>query len=163
MARPKKWTKEKIDTKATEVFELMRTEGLSLRKILERNGMPSRTVFYQWMKEHNELTNHYARAHEERSELIFDDILHIADNSNADYSGIREDGSLIINRKNIQRSKLRIDARKWSLSKMQPKKYGSSIDVTSDKKKINNTIPLTLSDGRVYENLKNDLRKEEEE
>lgn len=161
MARPKKWTKEKIDTKATEVFELMKTEGLSLRKILERNGMPSRTIFYQWMKEYKELTNHYAHAHEERADLIFDEILEIADNSNADYTGTREDGSLIINRENIQRSKLKIDARKWSLAKMQPKKYGNKVDITTDREKINYTIPLVLSEGRTYNDLVNDLKKEE--
>jgi len=32
---------------------------------------------------------------------------------------------------NIQRSRLRIDARKWVASKLKPKKYGDRIDHTS--------------------------------
>lgn len=31
----------------------------------------------------------------------------------------------------VQRSKLRVDARKWVAAKLKPKKYGDKIDVTS--------------------------------
>jgi hypothetical protein len=35
-----------------------------------------------------------------------------------------------------QRDRLRVDARKWLLSKMLPKKYGDKLDVTSDGEKM---------------------------
>jgi hypothetical protein len=44
-----------------------------------------------------------------------------------------------INHNVIQRNKLQIDARKWMLGKMQPKKYGDKLDVTTDGDKLQNT------------------------
>jgi hypothetical protein len=32
------------------------------------------------------------------------------------------------NRKNIQRSRLRVDARKWAAAKLAPKKYGDRVE-----------------------------------
>ncbi len=144
MARPIKWTKEKIEGKTAEIFELMRTEGLSLRKILGRGGMPDYKTFNNWIKEKDQLFQQYARAREERADLIFDEILEIADQSNADYAGTRDDGSLIIDGENIQRSKLKIDARKWMLGKMQPKKYGdkSTLELEGSEDKPINIISL---------------------
>ena len=48
------------------------------------------------------------------------------------------------NKEFINRSKVRIDARKWMLGKMQPKKYGDKLDVTTDGEKINN-IPNVIN------------------
>lgn len=38
--------------------------------------------------------------------------------------------------------RLKIDARKWVVARMLPKKYGDKIDITTDNKPINN-ISLT--------------------
>jgi hypothetical protein len=50
----------------------------------------------------------------------------------------------VVNTEHIQRSRLRVDARKWIASKLKPKKYGDKMDVTSDGKAIKgNTIMFT--------------------
>ena len=36
----------------------------------------------------------------------------------------------------IQHRRLQIDARKWVLAKMNPKKYGDKVDLTSDGEKL---------------------------
>lgn len=83
--------------------------------------------FYELLDESEEKRKRYARACEERAEKMFDDILEIADESNADLAVC--DGKLIVDGEAIQRSKLKIEARKWMLAKMQPKKYGDKIDI----------------------------------
>lgn len=87
-----------------------------------RAFMSSKT-FYELMEQFPDLVKRYARACEARAESIFEDILEIADEANADLT-ISEKGQLIVNGEAVQRSKLRVDARKWVLSKLDPKKYG---------------------------------------
>jgi len=112
--------------------------GRSLRSILRREDMPSSRTISKWLKEDDEKVKQYAYAMEQRAEMIFEDILLIADdNSNDTY--VNEDGIELINHDVINRAKLRIDARKWILAKMVAKKYGNALDITSDHKQI---LPL---------------------
>jgi hypothetical protein len=47
----------------------------------------------------------------------------------------------VVNNEVVNRSKLRVDTRKWLMAKMKPKVYGDKVDVTSDGKQIKgNTI-----------------------
>ena len=57
-------------------------------------------------------------------------MLEIADNSTNDWmERRREDGTVVtvLNGEHVQRSRLRIDTRKWLLAKLQPKKYGKHV------------------------------------
>ena len=56
---------------------------------------------------------------------MFEEILEIADENNADAYVV--DGETKIDGNTVQRSKLKIDARKWMLGKMQPTKYGDKV------------------------------------
>ena len=100
-------------------------EGNSLRSVLSKKDMPSRYTFFEWLKDDDEKANQYARACEVRAEGIFEDILEIADNSSNDT--IITDKGEIPNSEWIARSRLKVDARKWMLGKMNPKKYGEKI------------------------------------
>jgi hypothetical protein len=64
-----------------------------------------------------------------RADILFEEILEIADDSKKDT--IITDQGITIDNEFVQRSRIKIDARKWMLGKMQPKKYGDKIDVTS--------------------------------
>ena len=69
----------------------------------------------------------YARAREALAEHWADEILEIADDATNDWMGRqRRDGvtEIVLNRDHVERSKQRIDARKWLLSKALPKVYG---------------------------------------
>lgn len=100
-------------------------EGASLRSILVREDMPSRYAFFEWLKYDKEKANQYARACDLRADIIFEEILNIADDASND-TIITERGE-IPNSEWIARSRLRVDSRKWVLSKMNPKKYGDRI------------------------------------
>lgn len=101
--------------------------GSSLRQAIKGLSISTAT-FYQLLDADELKKKRYARACEERAEAMFDEIIEISDNANADLT-IGEKGNLVIDGEAVQRSRLKIDARKWALSKMFPKKYGDKLDV----------------------------------
>jgi hypothetical protein len=133
MARQKK-TYDKFK----QVIKLIENEGISLRKACERVKM-GRDVFDSICDEDEKYQNQYARAREKRADMIFEEILQIADSQGEDMGINPITGEEQINHNVIQRNKLQIDARKWMLGKMQPKKYGDKLDVTTDGDKLQNT------------------------
>jgi hypothetical protein len=105
--------------------------GASVRSACKKDGTPSLDTFYKWLEKDKSKAERYARATEKRAEAIFEDILNIADEN---YKDTYVDGEGIerTDYDVIQRSKLRVDSRKWVLAKMMPKRYGDKLDVTSD-------------------------------
>ena len=104
--------------------------GESLRTIGCDDIMPSQGTIYRWLAQHDEFREMYVRARETQADTLADEILDIADNSANDWMekhgdqgenvGWRENGEA------INRSKLRIDSRKWLAAKLQPRKYGDA-------------------------------------
>ena len=133
------------DKDKDNIFEYVCQEiekGRALRNVLKDDNMPSTSTFYQWLDNDEVKAKQYARATEVRADIIFDDILAIADENTNDTS-INENGIEVVNNDVIQRSRLRIDARKWVLSKLNPKKFGDKADITSGGEKIQN-IPTSI-------------------
>jgi hypothetical protein len=122
-------------------------QGESLRNALSGSDTPSRTTFFKWIDDDEEKLNQYTRACEARADLIFEDILEIADENNADVY-VDDLGVAKIDGNSVNRSRLKVDARKWMLSKMQPKKYGEKLDLTSKGDKIETTqiIGMVIKD-----------------
>ena len=104
-------------------------KGRALRNVLNDADMPSSKTFYNWLESDEDKVKRYARACELRADTIFEDILDIADDSSND---ITTDplGNERLNTEFVQRSRLRVDARKWIVSKLNPKKYGDKIENT---------------------------------
>ncbi|WP_185269591.1 terminase small subunit protein [Chryseobacterium bernardetii] len=154
-------TKEEVFSKIiTEIADV----GTPLRTILKRKGMPSSSTFFIWLNEDDSLSKRYAQAKEIQVEALADEILEIADDGSNDYMTIIK-GDMEYNVENKEvtnRSRLRVDTRKWLLSKIIPKKYGDKIDITSDGEKVTGSIPVVLENGRTIEDLKNDLKLDEE-
>ena len=50
-------------------------------------------------------------------------------------------------KKDVMRSRLRVDTRKWYLSKIVPKKYGEKLDLTSKGEKLPITGMIIKKDG----------------
>lgn len=108
-------------------------KGASLRSICTAEGMPSVATVMNWLAQKPEFLAYYARAREERAEWHFEDTLEIADDGRNDWmdSNDPENPGYRANHEHIARSKLRIDTRKWFLSRMFPKKYGEKFEVES--------------------------------
>lgn len=105
---------------ADDICSLL-ASGESLNSICKKTGFPNRSTVYRWLREHDEFRNNYARATEDRADSIFEEMLDIAD-------GAEEETA------SIAKARLQIDARKWILGKMNPKKF-------SDKQSIEHSGP----------------------
>jgi hypothetical protein len=127
MARPTDYTPEIAKRICQEL-----AEGRSLRAICEDEGMPHRSTVYDWLDANlHGFPDQYARARTRQADALLDEILEISDLTVADT--IAGEYGPLPNHEWITRSKVRIDARKWVMSKLAPKKYGDSrqLDVTS--------------------------------
>ena len=93
-------------------------EGKTLRLICALEGMPDRATVYRWLADdpNADFRDQYARARAIGLDLIADEVLEIADAPACAEGGAQ--GMPVENRR------LQIDARKWYLSKLAPKKYG---------------------------------------
>jgi len=148
--KKRQYTREEIESYLDSICELISEKGKSLRQALKVVEIAAST-FYQWLNDNEvvggfdlENSNHttvvgdvrkkqYAQACDLRQELLFDEVLTIADDGTND-TYIKEIGDGVeveaTNYDVIQRSKLRIEARQWALGKMNPKKYGSKVEAT---------------------------------
>lgn len=103
-------------------------EGEAVRTILKEKEMPNTETFYKWIDNDENKAKRYARACEDRATTIFEEILTIADDQECDvYKDA--DGVVQTNHNVIQRARLRVDSRKWIISKLQPTKYGDKVDI----------------------------------
>jgi hypothetical protein len=80
-----------------------------------------------WVEKYPELAVHYAQARARGYQLLADEIITISDEAEvaANYKG--EDVTLQLDATAIARNRLRVDTRKWMLSKMLPKVYGEKL------------------------------------
>src|SRR5580704_13515149 len=125
--RPSAYTDEIADAICLRI-----AEGESLREICKDDGMPDKVTALRWLQkpQYAEFRTQYARAREEQADRFADEILEIADDSTGDVEILPvTDGvaAEVVNHENIQRSRLRVDARKWAASKLAPKKYGDRV------------------------------------
>lgn len=99
--------------------------GESLPSICRDKAMPNRDTIYAWLMKHAPFRERFTLARELRADVYFDQILEIADDPTGDV--VANDGKRSIDWENVQRSRLRVDARKWICARMNPKKYGERI------------------------------------
>lgn len=128
-----------------DIFKRL-SEGEALRQILDEKEQITRGTFYKWVDESPEEIERYKAARLSREGVIFDEILQIADGEATtitdEYTG--ED---IVTKGDTQRDRLRVDARKWVLAKMNANKYGDKVttkhEAADDITELNITIKKT--------------------
>lgn len=122
---------------ATQLCQYL-SEGESLRTATTHKGMPSAATVFSWMRTNPEFLKQYEKAKQESTDAMAEEIMDIADNGANDWMEKHYGDNVVwvTNGEALQRSRLRVDVRKWLMSKMKPKKYGESLDVTSDHKPI---------------------------
>jgi len=110
--------------------------GKSVRSICEQDGMPSKDAIFEWLAKYPEFRTQYALAKELGAEAMAEDIFEIADDGRNDWmEKLAFHGGVPgweTNGENIQRSRLRVDARKWYLCHILPKKYGEKKAIEVD-------------------------------
>lgn len=123
------YSKDKIETVFNSIIERIEI-GESLRSILFDKEMPSTDTFYRWVDSDELKSKRYARATEIRADLIFDEMIQIADTPIDGVILETDDNGRTKEKKGdmLGHRRLQVDTRKWILSKMNPKKYGDKIE-----------------------------------
>lgn len=107
--------------------------GESLRSICLCENMPGLRTVMRWLDRDEGFRQQYARAREVQAEYLVDEIIEISDDGTNDYVARRDAENAIVgwreNGEVVNRSRLRVDARKWAASKLAPKKYGDKSQV----------------------------------
>lgn len=129
MGRPSDFTQDMADLICERI-----ADGESLRSICSEEGMPNKATVFRWLAAHDVFRDQYARAREAQADTLFDEILDIADDARNDWMAAHGEDDLgwKANGEHIQRSRLRLDARKWMAGKLQPKKYGEKLELSGD-------------------------------
>lgn len=113
-------------------------KGESLRAICRDDDMPAASSVFLWLNKHPEFTEQYARAREAQADFYAEEIIEISDDGTNDWMARRSEAEKgagiesgwVLNGEHVQRSRLRVDARKWFASKVAPKKYGDKLEAT---------------------------------
>lgn len=119
------------------------TSSQGLGKIAKKHGI-ARSNVLEYIRNNAEAQDRYARAKQLQMDYLAEEIIEISDDSSND-TIINEKGQKVEDKEWTNRSKLRVDTRKWLMSKLAPKKYGDKLDVTSDGKQIAPFV-LTLTE-----------------
>jgi len=134
--RPSDYTQDLADIICEQL-----ASGDSMRTVCKSEDMPGMSTVFRWLRERDEFRQQYETAKDEAADVMVEEINEIADNSTNDYITLLADAvkekppsewteedihvlAIKAAPENIQRSRLRVDARKWTASKLKPKKYG---------------------------------------
>lgn len=112
---------------AAEICRRLAT-GESLRHIIETDTdgvFPTRQTINEWIIANREsFADQYALARDAGLDVMSEELLAISDEQAEVYT--RDGGKFD---PDVQRDRLRVDTRKWYLSKLAPKRYGDKIAV----------------------------------
>jgi len=112
---------------AQEICEAIASHPFGVRRLRKMNPhWPSIDTIFKWKRKFKDFAERYALAKFDQIDVIVDEILDIADDGSNDY--YMGDHGLIADSEHINRSRLRIDSRKWLACKLAPKIYGDKIE-----------------------------------
>jgi hypothetical protein len=134
MARPSDYNQEIAAAICAEIVD-----GMSLRSICRKDDMPAISTVMLWLSRHAEFSEQYAHARDAQADTLADELLEICDDATNDWmdkelrnSKGEVTGSItVVDQEHINRSRLRVETRKWIASKLKPKKYGDRLTVDS--------------------------------
>lgn len=112
------------------------SDGESLNKICTTDDMPCRETFFAWLRNNKDAMTAYDLALAARAEKMAEEIVEIADEfPPSDGETGKIDAAWVSWQKN------RMDARKWTSSKLLPKKYGDRTTLAGD---ADNPVAMSL-------------------
>lgn len=130
--------------------------GESLNTVCDDPSFPHRDTVFDWLakdaarkaaKEVNEgevlFLDRYNVATTIRTDAMQEQILQIADDGKND-SYRDANGKVVVDHDNVRRAALRIDTRKWLMSRMNPKKYGDRPTETHVSTTVNSGFVMTI-------------------
>jgi len=150
MGRPTLFTPELAERICEEIAES--SKGLHFI-CKENEDFPNKSTVLRWLAipENSDFRDQYARAREAQADKLAAEILAISDDGTHDTMTvyIGDVTKEVEDKEWVNRSKLRVDARKWLASKLAPKKYGDKIDVTTGGEKITTPMIIDWNENRA--------------
>lgn len=141
--RPTLYTQELADL----ICQRVATCTFGLTRMCElHEDLPVKSTINLWRYKYPEFSTQYAQAKLKQADLMAEEILEIADDGQNDWmQSFGEDGEINwkLNGEHVQRSRLRIDTRKWLASKLLPKQYGQHAE---DEKQEDKSVIAMLID-----------------
>jgi hypothetical protein len=116
MGRPSKFT---ASLAAAICWRL--SQGELIYDIALDPEMPHRTTIHRWTEERPDFRQQFDLARQRQAHFLAEQALMIADDASGDVVGDQ------INHANVNRSRLRIDARRWLAGKLLPAVYGDKM------------------------------------
>ena len=135
--RPRKYTKKFADNICARI-----SEGESLRSICREDGMPSLATVMMWRAtDENGFLEQYEKACISRAFIWSEELLDITDNSSNDWMERNDPDNpgYQLNGESVSRSRLRVDTRKWLLSKVLPK-YADNTPIVSNSEELASVV-----------------------
>lgn len=116
-------------------------EGESVRHIVKDVKMPSSSTIFRWLLDEKRKVfwEQYEKSRNIQAELMFEELVEIADTTESGIETVEKDGKIEVRKGDmLGHRRLKVDVRKWYLSKVLPKKFGdkASIDLTSGGKVV---------------------------
>ncbi len=147
--RPAEYTQEIGDYICEQI-----AQGKSLNSICKKDSMPNDSTVYRWLlATHNtdldQFRDNYALAREIQYQRMGDELMDIADDGLNDYViSNSDDGDIArVNPEAIGRSRLRVETRKWFMSKVLPK-FKDKPEPETDKEPTPVHITVQVEDAR---------------
>lgn len=100
--------------------------GASMREACRRVGLPNSTLMTWLDGDDSGASERYAHARAILLDRRLEEMEAIADNAERDIKKLAN-GSEVTDTEVIQRAKLRIDQRRWEMSKLMPKRFGDKV------------------------------------
>ena len=125
--------------KCKEIINEIQSNGIGLNKAAKMYGLNPNS-FFNTIDKDPLLLKHYTRALELKADLIAERIILNSHNRSNDFY-IDGDGNQKPNPVAVQRDRLMLDADKWLLSKIAPKKYGDKLTLDGE---VKTGQPLTI-------------------
>ena len=102
------------------------SQGVSMRSVCRDDDMPCMATIWRWLRENDNFARRYTAAKQESADAMIEDILAISDQDDDEES--------------TNRSRLRVDTRKWIAAKLRPEKYSEKLDLTPS----GGTVKITI-------------------
>ncbi len=139
---------------AERICDLM-ADGKSSRQVCAELALSERVLF-NWLKKDAEFMQQYAHAREMQADLLFGQIIAIADTPLMGTKTVAKEWGLEVTTGDmIEHRRLQVDARKWLVTKLAPKKYGDKLQLggAEDLPALKHEATMALTPDEAYKRM----------